>query len=419
MTLKDYPKFFSALARLFVTDPDAFLHFRSSGFRALDWPACDGRTVACEFERLSDERSVEFAKLSLKARAAKLENPTILPERFDEIWALALEMANFGRWELAGMAIAKDPSKGEQIALAARLPVRTTAVAVQDIILAHVEEQTRKMQEGKPPLVEIPGWTRLSRAIDGFNPGRVYLLVADTGAGKTTFALNLASSAANGFPTLFVNMEMPMNDMLDRLLQLTANAKPDWKAEQRTLDGQAKMLEAVSSLQNRQKLFLTDGRAMTLDQISGTIMRHRESDGIRLVFVDYDQKIRSGVPGDEWRAILSAVESLEEVAKVTETAIVILAQGDENGDPRASRRSKQPCSAVLALSQVGNETYVESRKNRFGAHFKIKIKTNLENYVMQEGERDAITDLLPPPPQAPPKSFKNFAESLKRRDTHG
>src|SRR5690606_19276056 len=89
-------------------------------------------------------------------------------------------------------------------------------------------EEGKKVQTSQSRKL-IPGWEKLSRLIGGFNPGRVSVLIAESGVGKTMCALNLSLCASKSEPTLFINMEMTKNDIVARFVQMGARIKSeDW-----------------------------------------------------------------------------------------------------------------------------------------------------------------------------------------------
>ena len=65
----------------------------------------------------------------------------------------------------------------------------------------------------------------------------------------------------------------------------------------------------------------------------------------------------------------------------------MLAQGDENNLPKASKRSMQSASSVLALFQdTDAKYYLETKKNRFGRNkVKIEVEPDFQKYKITEG----------------------------------
>ena len=63
------------------------------------------------------------------------------------------------------------------------------------------------------------GYSKLDTYIYGFQPGNFAILAARPSKGKTSFALNVALNVALlGHPVLFISLEMPVRDLVNRLL---------------------------------------------------------------------------------------------------------------------------------------------------------------------------------------------------------
>ncbi len=62
-------------------------------------------------------------------------------------------------------------------------------------------------------------YDKLDQLIYGLQPGNFILLAARPSKGKTSFALNIALKvAAQGYPVLFISLEMPVRDLVNRMI---------------------------------------------------------------------------------------------------------------------------------------------------------------------------------------------------------
>ena len=69
-----------------------------------------------------------------------------------------------------------------------------------------------------------------------------------------------------------------------------------------------------------------------------------------------------------------AVVELEAAAKATRSHLLLLAQGNEEGDIKSSSRSKQPTSVVLHfLKDNLNRYIIKSIKTRFAKPFSLEV----------------------------------------------
>ena len=399
MNLLDYKNFFNGVTRAFVEQPDFYTTFIRHGFDPLAWPDCESKGVAIEFDRLARDKGVDYAQLHLQRRVGALPDYPFQPE-LSAMLCEFNEFKIFGLYRELGQALLANAARGPEI-LAGFKAHNKSLISVNSFreqAITHAEKRRDDAKAGVQPDVTIKNWETLSGLIGGFNPGRVILLVAGTGVGKTTLALNIMLSATETMPTLCFNMEMMLGDVYDRLIMCGAGIPiSEWKTfgtDHEAVDfaSKEKLVEKkvgtfISRVLGNHDLLVTDGRALTIEQITSEIYRQQEFNGVKIVFVDYDQKIRTKYQGEEWQTLQRAVEELEETAKATGTCIVILAQGDENNMPKASKRSMQSASAVLAFYREGSTYFIETKKNRFGKNrVKIKAHTLFDRYQITSGD---------------------------------
>lgn len=128
---------------------------------------------------------------------------------------------------------------------------------------------------------KLTGWKSLDKLLGGLRPGEVTLLTAETGAGKTTWSLDLARrQAMNGHAVMVASLELPPVVVARKLLSSVAGQRWD------TLQGEA-LTNAVNSLSGY-PLFLLD-RYGSLDfqrlreETEFAVRRH----GVSLVVVDH------------------------------------------------------------------------------------------------------------------------------------
>lgn len=74
--------------------------------------------------------------------------------------------------------------------------------------------------EEKPSYTPTP-WYDLNQYINGFADGRMYVIAADTGGGKTVVALQIAKALAETRPVLYVSLEMGREEIAARLAAQT------------------------------------------------------------------------------------------------------------------------------------------------------------------------------------------------------
>ena len=85
---------------------------------------------------------------------------------------------------------------------------------------ALAQEALRRLTESAKKGIDT-GYPSLNKLCGGFKPGEIVTIVAGTGVGKTTFTLNLSYNIIkNGNPTLFMPLEMSLDNILSRYYEL-------------------------------------------------------------------------------------------------------------------------------------------------------------------------------------------------------
>jgi replicative DNA helicase len=352
------------------------------GIPPKSWPDCIAKELALEFYEKKTSTSIAHAMIDLQD-SAKIISRNELHHTFAVSNEQIIKAINTGNGlKLAKMILNEPSSYAALINDIEDITQSDTSVNIKEVVEHEFKAMLRELETTQNTNRTIGGYPLLSSLIGGFNDSRITLLVAGSGVGKTTFALNLVLSAIKEYSVLFINMEMSMRDMIKRITCINQGV-PQKLLETRNSQVTTLMADTQSFLFRNENIFMTDGKNLSLEQISASIYK-RASEGAKIVIVDYDQKIKMGMLDQEWKEILLAVEELEDVAKKTKTHIIILAQGDENNMPKASKRSMQPCSSVLAFYEEEGKYYIQSKKNRFGAKFRMLMNCDFNTYKIKE-----------------------------------
>lgn len=365
-----------AAVRWLFDDEEFFPKLDGWQVRFADWPQGTARQAAERYQELRNEKGHTYAAIKTEQEFGRLLVGKIKFENEHTFRRLYFEAVNQANAIAMGQALIKNPEKGKEIAASFQFlsekgePVHfgtTVDEALARAILA---------KESGVANVTIKRWPCLSEMIGGFNPGRVGLLVAKTGFGKTNFAVNIALDASETLPTLFVNMEMISDDFQQKLIMAAAGVtyrelrdSPRENAE-KIFDMQAKHIA--------RSLFFTDGSVLTISDLAELARSRKASHGLALMIVDYDQKIKVQTSREtpEWKALQIAVETLEAIAKKHRIYVLLLAQeagasddGKSRGKLSGSVRSTFPASTVLNFFREDEDDgpfLVRAIKNRFG-----------------------------------------------------
>ncbi|KVR92143.1 replicative DNA helicase [Burkholderia vietnamiensis] len=181
------------------------------------------------------------------------------------------------------------------------------------------------------------GYDDLDRALNGgLRPGWSIILAARPGMGKTSLALNIAAHAAVDHGVLFLSMEMPESELIDRNiaslgrvpLDRVMNAPDDNEFWDRVTAATLKMRDMNLHIDDQASLRLLDVR-------SKARMVKRKS-GLDVLIVDYLQ-LMQGEGSNRNAEIEGISRGLKALAKELDIAVIALAQLNRQVEQRANR----------------------------------------------------------------------------------
>jgi hypothetical protein len=368
-----------------------------AGISGRRWPAFSGTKLLDIFESVAKEKTIkaamyevsegiefEFKKDTLPQDIESLKN--VFDSACDYLFAKELSIKlkhSPGSFRSLIQEYAATNQNGNEIE------------SIEEMISSFVVENEKRIKNNEFEVL-IPGWPVLSSSIGGFNPGRLTIISAGTGVGKTNLCMNLARSLwLSKIPSLYINMEMDLHDVTVRFL--TSSLKIN-KHELKSPDYISKVSSLTDKLaENKKTMFFSSGRALGLTDISVLANEHKEKHGIKFLFVDYDQKITPDTSDDEWKFIQKSCEALEEIAKRLKIHVILLAQADERGDgiPRASKRMLQSASTALFFTKDNDQFFLKALKNRHGQNnFMIELDYDPAKSIIQEGRLADVQKIL-------------------------
>ena len=214
------------------------------------------------------------------------------------------------------------------------------------------------------------GFRRLDQMTDGFQLGELAIIAARPSIGKTAIAIAIAKAAAVDarIPTLFVSLEMSDESIVRRMVS-TVGSVPMHDIKTGDLDegGMRSMMASTAKIAGSPLHFAAGSSVSGIATITAVIRRAVRKWGVRLVLVDYLQKIHGTKAAEKRTYEIAEVSGrLKAVAADTKTAVVALAQlnrENERDKARAPRLTdladsgqiERDADLVLLLDRVRNE----------------------------------------------------------------
>ena len=219
------------------------------------------------------------------------------------------------------------------------------------------------------------GFYRLDQMTDGFQFGELAIIAARPSIGKTAIAIAIAKAAAidSRIPTLFISLEMSDESIVRRMVS-TIGTIPmqDIKTGQLDQGGMKAMSTASAKIAGSPIHFVSGSSVSNIATITAVIRRAVRKWGVKLVLVDYLQKIHGSKAAEKKTYEIAEVSGrLKSVASDTKTAVVALAQlnreneKDKGRVPRLtdladSGQIERDADLVLLLNRERNQPQGEA-----------------------------------------------------------
>jgi archaellum biogenesis ATPase FlaH len=213
------------------------------------------------------------------------------------------------------------------------------------------------------------GLPTLDEKIGQLRAGMLVTVLAPTGGGKTSFAVQTAlNSALQNHPVAFFSLEMTEEQLMTRMVAHLTSL-PSFALWTRRIGSSPDDLKKIEDLRDMGLPIYLARDTWTLDDVLRAIVTAKLRFGCRLVIVDYLQKIIA--PQQERRELEVAMvaKELKRYALQQEVAVVALSQvnTEREGRARESRVIEHESDVMLFLkaSEFGR-VKIEVRKNRMG-----------------------------------------------------
>lgn len=214
-------------------------------------------------------------------------------------------------------------------------------VALKDIIEGTVDEieSASSRTEG---ITGVPtGFYEFDELTQGLQGGQMIVVAARPAVGKSTFALDIARSAAikHHMTTVFFSLEMGRNEIAMRLLSAEASIGLQDLRKGNVKDEQwAKIANTMGNL-NDAPLFIDDSPNMSLMEIRAKARRLKQKHDLKLIVLDYLQLMSSGKKVESRQQEVSEFSrALKLMAKELEVPVIALSQLNRGSEQRTDKR---------------------------------------------------------------------------------
>jgi replicative DNA helicase len=173
--------------------------------------------------------------------------------------------------------------------------------------------------------IRLP-WTKLDEALNGLNAGQMVVLMAATSRGKTSMALQVATSAAvRGHTPVIWTMEMSPESLFRRMVTQLGGAHVG--KHTLTFEDREAQREAIARLDDKPIYF--DRFSRNVGSFTASLRRIRSQRGVGLAIVDYLQLIR-GTGRNRAQEVSDNSRALKLAAMDLQIPFLVLSQVDRS-----------------------------------------------------------------------------------------
>ncbi|NYE95981.1 replicative DNA helicase [Psychromicrobium silvestre] len=191
-------------------------------------------------------------------------------------------------------------------------------------------------------LIGVPtGFYDLDDLTHGLHPGQMIVIAARPAVGKSTFALDIARSAAikHKMATVFFSLEMSRTEIAMRLMSAEATIQLQDLRKGTVKDEQWAKIAKVMGPLNEAPLFIDDSPNMSLMEIRAKCRRLKQQHDLKLVVLDYLQLMSSGKRVESRQQEVSEFSrALKLLAKELGVPVIALSQLNRGSEQRTDKK---------------------------------------------------------------------------------
>lgn len=247
-------------------------------------------------------------------------------------------------------------------------------------------KEIKEQHKGVLPLDGLDtGFDTLNHLTMGYKSGDLVIVGAQTGHGKTAFALHTAQAVAveNRYNVLYLNTEMSRVQIALRWGSMLSNIEHDLIRRGELTEAQlSRVLQGYSRLRES-GFYSYPCPNLTPEKTISIARKFKIQHDIKLMILDYVgrmDKITNNLA--EWQVLEQIVKTQKMLAQNLDIAVMCLVQLNEDGTLQGARRMKNECDLMLKLLPISREELEENEE--------LKKYKRVNYYLYIDKNRDGI-----------------------------
>ena len=251
--------------------------------------------------------------------------------------------------------------------------------------IARAQEQLEELAKNKNTITGIPtGFTKLDDATSGFHPGELIIIAARPGMGKTAFALNIATYAAQKTKkaVAIFNLEMSAEQLVNRMRSAVGQVDSKKIQTGRLETDDWKRINEANSQLAETNIQIVDNAVITASEIKAKCRSLANTEeGLGLVIIDYLQLVTSGGrrPDSRQQEVSEISRAFKTMAMELKVPVIALAQLNRSVEQR--KEDKTPVLSDLresgSIEQDADLVIFINRSDYYKAKEQIEKEKNV------------------------------------------
>jgi replicative DNA helicase len=213
---------------------------------------------------------------------------------------------------------------------------RASELKPMSMVLKAAVENWQAIAMGQPGGL-LSNFKPLDDIFLGFRPGKLYILAARPGLGKSMLALQVAKQC--GQPVAHYSLEMLATEQLERMISQVSDLNSESLQSKAVLEHKWKMLEEAIASVRKYPIWFCDEPPITPANILSQCRRMKKKKGLGMIIADYLQLIK-GIGKFERRDLeVGSVSSfLKGITMKLEVPILAIASLSRKNEDRTDKR---------------------------------------------------------------------------------
>jgi len=232
------------------------------------------------------------------------------------------------------------------------------------------------------------GIPELDKYTLGYKPGDLIVLAAQTGHGKTAFAIHTIKTIAveRDHKVLYINTEMSREIVYQRLCSSISRVPLCQIRQGDMRHGNKEKVNRAIQLIRRSGFIHTFSPNLTPSRCSLITRKAKIQKNVQMVIIDYIGRMEKYDPKqNEWQVLEQIAKSMKLLAQELEIPILVLAQLNEDGSLQGARRIKNECDLLLKLIPLTPE---EKKTDKYASYPDANYRLFIDKNRDGEGNKN-------------------------------